>query len=131
MPARIQLSDDEITAALRDSAGLQSVAAAGLGISTRTLSRRLKANPDLWPSLPIDPVWERALCGDEAIRSGSDVRMRGSDPFTRYVNLIDFVDAEHEDEPRRLTEPEIKNVIQCMLDIGFVKVNARPGSRKR
>jgi hypothetical protein len=67
MPARIPLTDQAIAAALEASGGVIYLAAQQLGVSSKTLARRLKACPDLRPGAPVDPVWEAALERTERI----------------------------------------------------------------
>lgn len=47
MPKRLQITDSDITRALEEADGIRSRAAHSLGISPRTLARRLASNPAL------------------------------------------------------------------------------------
>lgn len=57
MPARIFLSREMIHRALRASHFEVGAAARYLGVSVKTLRRRLKQDPSLRPSLKLDPLW--------------------------------------------------------------------------
>lgn len=106
MPARIALTDEQIKTALAATGGHISAAACLLNVCTRTLRRRLAANPALRPAPAADPVWVRALEGDAAIRAGTNPYMRGTDAWTRYINLLDWEETEIEDEPQVLGEAD-------------------------
>ncbi len=73
MPRRIERSDEEIMAALQGCGGIVGFAARLLGMSPRTLSRRIAASPDLANTLfdeeqgILDAAQDRVI---RAIRSG-------------------------------------------------------------
>lgn len=114
MPARIVLSDEQITAALEATGDHLSAAARLLGVCTRTLRRRLSADPSLYPPR-THPVWARALEGDQAIRAGTNPALRGNDPWTRYINLLDWEEDEAEEEPTPLTNGETAQLLSYLV----------------
>lgn len=118
MPARISLSDDAILEALEESGGHIAAAASLLKISTKTLRRRLMANPSLRLDRPVHPTWQEALNGNVAIRDGTDPSMPGGSPFSRYTNRLQTVggwdDDETEYEPRVLDHDEMGEFISSL-----------------
>jgi hypothetical protein len=112
MPAKINLTDDAIRTALVSTKGLIAAAAQILGISSKTLSRRLASNPEMRPAPATDPVWERALAGDAAIRAAcADA---GIEPFAEISERLGWVEDELEEEPTQLFGEELVQLVYRM-----------------
>lgn len=106
MPARINLSNAEINQALAASGNLVSAAAIALKISTKTLRRRIAADPELLAKAQADPVWIRAQAGEKVFRRRYEA---GGVRVAEYGESIPF-------GPRQLSQAELRDL--------FVWINA-------
>lgn len=128
MPRAIPLTREQIQEALESAYGQVSTAAELLNISSRTLARRLAADPTLRPPPPTDPSWERALAGDAVLRAGNDpVKM-----FNRYADRIDWIEIER-DLPIELTPEVVRTLFQSFRreDIQVVTPPYRPRKTRK
>ena len=131
MPKRLNCSDEQIAAALVETAGMVTAAAKLLGISARTLSRRLKGRRDLRPLQAVDPVWQRAREGSLDILHAPDPRYGDNTPHELYQARIDFDEGGARVEPRVLTSAELEDVMNCVFGQKVLLVGPLPTSISR
>lgn len=120
MPAKSNLTDDEIRAALVATHGLRAAAAQRLGISYKTLARRLAANPSLCPPLAVDRVWERAVAGDAAIRAMC--KRKGLLEFAVIHDRLGWFENQNEYEPTELSDEEFRELLRKLMANGATRV---------
>lgn len=122
MPARANLSNESITAALAKVGGSVSLAARNLGVSTRTLQRRLKEMSELRP-YPCNPLWEQAFDNRIAIERFAEANIYNPNatPLSRLRRHVKW-DAEKllEALPRQLDEQEVKELINDLRNSSIV-----------
>lgn len=106
MAKRVALSDDEIGFTLLKAGKSISGAARLLGISTRTLQRRIAENPALKEWHWTSRVWSNAYVGSSDWYSSAlnSLRIRSWEAHNHHVL---WYEKEHELEPRELTGDEI------------------------
>lgn len=113
MPAKANLSSESIKSALADAGGSVSVAARNLGVSTRTLHRRLKEMPHLRPA-PSNPLWEKAIDNRHDIQNTADENLFSPNvtPFSRLWRHVEW-DADQllDAIPRQLDEHEVEALL--------------------
>lgn len=116
MPARKTLSREAIQDALTSTAGAVAEAAHFLGVSPRTLQRRLRGDPTLRP-IASDPRWEDARARGEAITGHAYRELYNFNvtPWSRMKRHVDWREDEIELEPRVLTKEEIGRIARDLF----------------
>lgn len=133
MPARIPISDEEIKLALSRTGGAITAGARMLGISVRTLQRRLSTNPSLFPDPPFDPAWVNAERATDlaALLYEVSFAMRKFAACGAYLDKVEWTTSEIELEPRQLNSTEIQEYLADinLLDVRLLSVSALDHSR--
>jgi hypothetical protein len=117
VPARIHFDDDAVTAALVSTGGAIAAAAHQLGVSPRTLQRRLKARPQLVPEPSSGPEWAEAIRRWEEASNLAEYSLQRNDgrPFWRFEREAAWTRDEVEAEPRRMTEGEVASFLADVM----------------
>jgi hypothetical protein len=124
MPARANLSSESIKSALADAGGAVSVAARNLGVSTRTLHRRLKEMPHLRPA-PHNPLWEKAIDNRHDIQNTADENLYSPNvrPFSKLWRQVEWnADQLLDAIPRKLDEHELEALLNDLRDSEIVRI---------
>lgn len=124
MPARANPSSESIKSALADAGGSVSVAARNLGVSTRTLHRRLKEMPHLRPT-PNNPLWEKAIDNRHDIQNTAYENLYSPNvtPFSKLWRHVEW-DADQllDAIPRKLDEHELEALLNDVRHSEIVRI---------
>ena len=124
MPARINLSDETVRKALAEVGGAVSVAARQLGVSTRTLQRRLKEMPHLRPEAH-NPLWDKAIENRNNIKNNAweHVTDPNVSPFSKLWRYVEWdPDIFREARPRQLDEQEVAVFVADLRTSDIVRI---------
>lgn len=124
MPAKANLSSESIKSALADAGGSVSVAARNLGVSIRTLHRRLKEMPHLRPA-PHNPLWEKAINNRRDIQNTAEENLYSPNvaPFSKLWRHVEWNDDKLLDAlPRQLDEHELEALLNDLRDSEIIRI---------
>lgn len=124
MPAKANLSSESIKSALADAGGSVSVAARNLGVSTRTLHRRLKEMPHLRPA-PHNPLWEKAIDNRRDIQNTAEENLYSPNvtPFSKLWRHVEWdTDKLLDALPRQLDEHEVEALLNDLKNSNIFRI---------
>ncbi len=125
MPARKLIPRSAIQKALLVTGGARAESARLLGISLRTLQRRLLADPTI--ELPvIDFEWEKAMQRTTDIHMASEgwLYSKNVGPWSWYAREIDWDDEHIELEPRVMDDDEAQELLRDLLAKELMNIRA-------
>ena len=110
MPARLKITDEDVRGALRKTGGAVAAAAQMLRMSTRTLQRRLKDNPELSPHEETHIIWALAEGRTDRAceRAGAAMYARNGGEFGAYERNVNWEDDRVELEPSEMHPQEVE-----------------------
>lgn len=131
MPARSPVTDEQIYLALFKTAGAVAKAARLLGISKRTLQRRIKANPHLVLYPAMDSVWDEAWTLRANVAENAELSLFSASgaPYGRYVRDAEWDDYEVELEPTVLSQAEVREFLSKFALADLRRVNTERAAR--
>lgn len=128
MPARSKVTDDEIYDALVRTRGAVNAAANLLHISTRTLQRRVKSNPNLrlYPAEDHSFRIARSRRG-EAEKAASAAQWLGTSgvPWAKYHEEAEWQEGEVELEPQVLEGYRLRDFLARLRSGELMRVNVK------
>lgn len=111
-------------AALAEVGGAVNAAARQLGISTRTLQRRLKETPSLRPE-PRNPLWDKAIENRNDILSTADENIFNPNvsSFSKLWRHVDWEEYElQEAVTRQLDEQSVVALVSDLRTSDIVRI---------